>query len=156
FTHGDDEEADPEVFERLRRWRSEQASAQKVPAYVVLHNSHIEEISTRKPRTTNELGAIKGIGLRRAARYGEEIIALIHGEAPPEAPREDESPDSGSGNGYRAHLEAAEALISVGRGADAVPELEQALESGGEEARRAVDALFAGSYRVVTSTEERE
>ena len=40
---------DPELFERLRSWRGEQAKRQRVPAYVVLHNSHLEEISARKP-----------------------------------------------------------------------------------------------------------
>ncbi len=157
---GDGPEADPEVFERLRRWRSEKAKEQQVPAYVVLHNSHIEEISARKPRTTHELGAMKGIGLRRAARYGEEIIALVHGEAPAEAPLEDGAGEDAdlkadSGNGYRVHLETAEALISAGRGADAVPELARALRSGGDEARRAVDALLAG-VDGATSREERE
>ncbi|QIN79131.1 hypothetical protein GBA65_12030 [Rubrobacter marinus] len=72
-------EIDGELFERLRGWRGEQARSQGVPAYVVLHNSHLEEISRRKPRNVHELGTIKGIGLRRAARYGEEILALING-----------------------------------------------------------------------------
>ena len=76
----DGSEVDTELFERLRGWRSEQAKKQQVPAYVVLHNSHLEEISTHKPRTIHELGAIKGMGLRRAARYGDELLALIHGE----------------------------------------------------------------------------
>jgi ATP-dependent DNA helicase RecQ len=107
-----------------------------VPAYVVLHNSHLEEISARKPGTIHELGAIKGVGLRRAARYGDEILALIRGE---------EVPDSSVPaveNGFREHLEAAGRLLRSGRGADAVPALARALELGGEEARREVDRLL--------------
>jgi ATP-dependent DNA helicase RecQ len=106
-----------------------------VPAYVVLHNSHLEAISARKPATIHELGAIKGVGLRRAARYGDEILALIRGE---------ESPDIAppAQNGYREHLEAAGRLLRSGRGADAVPALSRALELGGEEARREVDQLL--------------
>src|SRR5829696_280565 len=126
---------DAALFERLRSWRGEQAKRQRVPAYVVLHNSHLEEISARKPGTIHELGAIKGVGLRRAARYGEEILALIHGEEAPEsAPAEE--------NGFRVHLEAAGRLLRSGRGADAVPALARALELGGEEARREVDELL--------------
>ena len=34
------------------------------------HNSHLEAISARKPATIHELGAIKGVGLRRAAAAG--------------------------------------------------------------------------------------
>ncbi|WP_053057901.1 RecQ family ATP-dependent DNA helicase [Rubrobacter aplysinae] len=148
-------EPDPELFERLRRWRSEQSSRQKVPAYVVLHNSHIEEISALKPRTTHELGAIKGVGLRRAARYGEEILALVRGEEP-EEPKEAGADAGGGGDphstgnevrGYEVHLKRAGSLLSEGLGSEAVPELARALESGGEEARREVDALLSGGVR---------
>ena len=130
---------DPELFERLRTWRGEQARRQQVPAYVVLHNSHLEEIASRKPHSVHELGTIKGIGLRRAARYGEELLALVRGEepAPTNGTEGSSSPD------YRRHLEAAEHLLKSGSGAAAVPELARALEIGGEEARRAVDSLLA-------------
>jgi len=126
---------DAALFERLRSWRSEQAKKQRVPAYVVLHNSHLEEISARKPETIHELGAIKGVGLRRAARYGDEILALIHGEEVPDTASPPE-------NGFREHIEAAGRLLRSGRGADAVPALARALELGGEEARREVDGLL--------------
>jgi len=129
---------DAELFERLRAWRGDQARSQQVPAYVVLHNSHLEEIARRKPKSVHELGIIKGIGLRRAARYGDELIALVRGEEPaPRAETDGPVPD------YRRHLEAAERLLQTGSGAAAVPELARALELGGEEAKRAVDALLA-------------
>jgi ATP-dependent DNA helicase RecQ len=130
--------ADAELFERLRAWRGDQARRQQVPAYVVLHNSHLEEIARCKPRSVHELGSIKGIGLRRAARYGEELLALVRGEEPA-SPEELDSPTSD----YRRHLEAAERLLRSGSGAAAVPELVRALEIGGEEAKNAVDALLA-------------
>jgi len=128
---------DIHLFERLRAWRGDQARRQQVPAYVVLHNSHLEEIAHRKPRSIHELGSIKGIGLRRAARYGDEILALVHGEetvsqGEPHSP----APD------YRQHLEAAERLLRSGQGAAAVPELTRAIEIGGEEAKRDVNNLL--------------
>jgi ATP-dependent DNA helicase RecQ len=125
---------DPDLFERLKRWRGEQARRQQVPAYVVLHNSHLEEIAARKPQTIHELGTIKGIGLRRAARYGEELLTLVRGEEAAE--REPAT------SGYRPHLEAADRLLRSGRGAEAVPELARALELGGDEAREAVNELL--------------
>jgi ATP-dependent DNA helicase RecQ len=140
--NGSNPDVDPGLFERLRSWRGEKAREQKVPAYVVLHNSHLEEISASKPRTIQELGSIKGVGLRRAARYGEELLALVNGEAPEAAlpvPPPTEPPEA---NGYRSHLEAAEGLIGAGRGADAVPELARALELGGDEARHEIDKLL--------------
>ena len=134
---------DPELFERLRSWRSEQAKRQQVPAYVVLHNSHLEEISTHKPRTMHELGAMKGIGLRRAARYGDELLALIHGEKVAAHDDGARAVATTETNGFRTHLESAERLLREGRGADAVPELGRAIELGGEEARREVDQLLS-------------
>ena len=139
--NGSNPDVDADLFERLRSWRGEKSREQRVPAYVVLHNSHLEEISARKPRTIQELGSIKGVGLRRAARYGDELLALVNGEeiesasttGPPEA------------NGYRHHLEAATGLIRAGRGADAVPELARALQLGGEEARGEIDDLLRRS-----------
>jgi len=162
-------EIDDELFEKLRVWRGDQARSQQVPAYVVLHNSHLEEISARKPRTVQELGGIKGIGLRRAARYGEDLLALVRGEeaspsevSPSDPPSSDppsseppsseppsseaahsEEVPSGDGSGdFRAHIEAAEKLLGSGRGADAVPELARAIELGGGEAKRMVDELL--------------
>lgn len=136
--NGATEPVDAALFERLRGWRGDQARAQQVPAYVVLHNSHIEEIARRQPKDIHELGSIKGIGLRKAARYGEEILALVRGEQPtaPELARTTETVD------YREHLSAAERLLEGGQGAAAVPELARALEVGGDEARRAVDELL--------------
>jgi ribonuclease D len=103
-----------------------------------LHNSHLEEIARRKPQSVHELGSVKGIGLRRAARYGEEILALVRGEEPASSQETDSTPPD-----YRPHLEAAKRLLRSGRGADAVPELARALEVGGEEVKKAVDDLLA-------------
>jgi ATP-dependent DNA helicase RecQ len=128
---------DPELFERLKRWRGEQARRQQVPAYVVLHNSHLEEIAARKPQTIHELGSIKGIGLRRAARYGEELLALVQGNEATTPAQHSTMVD------YRTHLQAADRLLRSGRGAEAVPELARALELGGEEAREAVNELLS-------------
>jgi ATP-dependent DNA helicase RecQ len=121
---------DRALFERLKRWRGDQARRQQVPAYVVLHNSHLEEIAARKPQSIHELGSVKGIGLRRAARYGDELLALVPGEESA-APR------------YRSHLDAADHLLRSGQGADAVLELTRALELGGDEARDAVNRLLS-------------
>ncbi|MBA3794593.1 MAG: ATP-dependent DNA helicase RecQ [Rubrobacter sp.] len=140
-TDGSNPDVDADLFERLRSWRGEKAREQKVPAYVVLHNSHLEEISARKPRTIQELGAIKGIGLRRAARYGGELLALVNGEDPPVGPPEPPAVPT-TPNGYRPHLEAAADLLRTGDGADAVPELARALQLGGSEARKAVNDLL--------------
>ena len=142
-TTPDSGKVNEELLARLKSWRSEQARDQQVPAYVVLHNSHLEEISARQPGDIHELGAIKGIGLRRAARYGDDILALIRGDEPAASPMEKpDNTSNGPAPDYRKHIQAAENLLRSGRGAEAVPELARALEIGGEEARQAVNDLL--------------
>ena len=141
-------QVDEDLLTRLKSWRSDQARAQQVPAYVVLHNSHLEEISARKPRDIQELGAIKGIGLRRAARYGDEILALVRDEEPDASPENiPHNTLKASAPGYRTHLQTAEDLLRSGRGAEAVTELARALEAGGNEAHQAVDDLLKPAAR---------
>lgn len=128
---------DEALLERLKEWRKGQARAQGVPAYVVFRNSHLEEISARKPRDVRELGEVPGVGLRRAARYGEELLALLKDH------ESGEPPESGEPEHLR-RIEAAKALLGAGRGADAVIELYRALEVGGEAARGYIDRMLSG------------
>ncbi len=44
-------EADPELADYLREWRRNMARENKVPAYIVLHDSTLEELCRRKPTT---------------------------------------------------------------------------------------------------------
>ena len=68
---------DATLFERLREWRSATAKEQGVPAFVVLHDSTLEAICLRRPRSRNELLLVPGIGERKAERYGVQILSLL-------------------------------------------------------------------------------
>jgi DNA helicase-2/ATP-dependent DNA helicase PcrA len=73
-------EARPEPsprFETLKAWRLARARAEEVPAYVVFHNSTLEEIAARRPRSLSELGAVPGVGPAKLERYGEEVLAAL-------------------------------------------------------------------------------
>jgi len=48
-----------------------------VPAYVVFHNSTLEEIAERGPRTLAELAAVPGVGPTKLERYGPEVLAAL-------------------------------------------------------------------------------
>jgi DNA helicase-2/ATP-dependent DNA helicase PcrA len=69
--------AAPAGFEALKAWRLERARADEVPAYVVFHNSTLEEIASRKPRSLAELGAVPGVGPSKLERYGEAVLAAL-------------------------------------------------------------------------------
>lgn len=65
------------LFQRLREWRFGVARKKGIPAYCVLHDKTIKEISRNLPLSVNELGKIKGIGAEKLRQYSEEIIDII-------------------------------------------------------------------------------
>ena len=67
----------PEGFEALKAWRLERARQDDVPAYVVFHNSTLEEIAGRRPRSLAELASVPGVGPAKLERYGEEVLAAL-------------------------------------------------------------------------------
>ena len=67
----------PPAFRTLKQWRLERAKTDEVPAYVVFHNSTLEEIAERGPRTLAELAAVPGVGPTKLERYGPEVLAAL-------------------------------------------------------------------------------
>ena len=70
-------ERDQLLYDRLRNWRREQAEAQGVPPYIILTNKQLATLVQEKIDTKASLGAVKGIGPKKVARYGEAIIGII-------------------------------------------------------------------------------
>jgi ATP-dependent DNA helicase RecQ len=66
-----------ELREYLRAWRRAMAKESNVPAYIVLHDSSLEEICRRQPKFLAELLEIPGIGERKAELYGQEILNAL-------------------------------------------------------------------------------
>jgi ATP-dependent DNA helicase RecQ len=64
-------------FERLRTLRLELARKHHWPAYCVLQDATLLEIARSQPRTMRELLEIKGMGPKRAEKYGAELLAEI-------------------------------------------------------------------------------
>ncbi len=67
---------DNSLRDRLRAWRAALAKQMKVPAYVILHDSTLDAIARRRPSALEELYEIPGIGERKAARFGADILNL--------------------------------------------------------------------------------
>ena len=67
----------PEGFDALKAWRLARARQDDVPAYLVFHNSTLEEIAARKPRSLDELAAVPGVGPAKLERYGEGVLAAL-------------------------------------------------------------------------------
>ncbi|HKU62847.1 MAG TPA: ATP-dependent DNA helicase RecQ [Gemmatimonadales bacterium] len=69
--------ADPELLARLKQWRTGEASRQAVPPYVVFHDSTLAAIAAARPETAERLGAVKGVGPAKLARYGSSLLQLV-------------------------------------------------------------------------------
>jgi ATP-dependent DNA helicase RecQ len=70
-------EPDADLRDYLREWRRKTAKEQGMPAYVVLHDTTLEEICRIQPSSITQLRTITGIGERKAATYGQEILAAL-------------------------------------------------------------------------------
>jgi len=68
---------DANLREFLREWRRETASVQNVPAYVVMHDTTLEEICRVRPGSIGGLLHITGIGERKAELYGRHILDAL-------------------------------------------------------------------------------
>jgi ATP-dependent DNA helicase RecQ len=69
--------SDQDLSEYLREWRRSTAKEKGVPAYVVLHDTTLDEICRRQPSSIAQLMTITGIGERKAETYGQEILAVL-------------------------------------------------------------------------------
>jgi len=68
-----------ELRDYLREWRRAEAKERGVSAFVVLHDSTLEEICRRKPKFVAELRQITGIGERKAEIYGQKLLDALAG-----------------------------------------------------------------------------
>jgi ATP-dependent DNA helicase RecQ len=65
------------IFDKLRWWRVETARAHGVPAYVVFQDATLREIAKVKPTSLDQLRGVTGVGEKKLASYGDEIVAII-------------------------------------------------------------------------------
>lgn len=67
----------PEVFMRLKVWRTKLAVRNHTKPFMILSNATLAAIASVCPRTPEALAAIPGMGPAKLREYGEEILSLI-------------------------------------------------------------------------------
>ena len=67
------------IFDRLRSWRMGAAREHNVPAYVIFVDATLREIAKARPTSLDDLRGVSGVGEKKLASYGEEIVRLIAG-----------------------------------------------------------------------------
>jgi DNA helicase-2/ATP-dependent DNA helicase PcrA len=68
---------DEELFELLKSWRTEQAAAQSIPAFVVFSDATLEALAEVKPTDRRGLQSINGIGKSKLDKYADELLEIL-------------------------------------------------------------------------------
>jgi DNA helicase II / ATP-dependent DNA helicase PcrA len=69
---------DEPTLDRLRAWRKEQASAERVPAYVIFTDATLVAIAEARPRSARELIKVPGVGRIKISRYGVDLLEVVN------------------------------------------------------------------------------
>jgi len=72
-----DQTLDPELLEYLREWRRGISLRDNLPAFLVLHDSTLEDLCRKQPRTPDQLLGVSGIGEKKAAALGDQILEAL-------------------------------------------------------------------------------
>ena len=70
-------DANAELREYLREWRRTAAKQQGVPAFVVMHDTALDDLCRVCPRSLAELLRVHGFGERKVELYGQQILEAL-------------------------------------------------------------------------------
>jgi ATP-dependent DNA helicase RecQ len=68
---------DQALWDALRSLRSELAEKSGVPPYVIFHDSSLQEMLRKRPRSTDDMLRISGVGEQKLQRYGKQFLSEI-------------------------------------------------------------------------------
>ena len=71
------EGVDRDLFDLLRAYRRRQAEERGVPPYVVFSDATLRDLARRRPSNHDELLTIHGIGAKKCAEYGDDLLDEI-------------------------------------------------------------------------------
>ena len=74
---GSTSDVDAALRDYLREWRRAAAKQQGVPAFVVMHDTSLEDLCRVRPETLSALRRVSGFGERKTELYGEQILDAI-------------------------------------------------------------------------------
>lgn len=68
---------DEGLFTELKKWRTQQAAAQKIAPYMVFHDTTLRELAARRPQTEQALLAVKGMGKMKLEKYAADLLKIL-------------------------------------------------------------------------------
>ncbi len=78
YVESDLSEYEQKIFDRLRSWRMGTAREHNVAAYIIFNDATLREIAKARPTALDDLRGISGVGEKKLASYGDEIVDLIN------------------------------------------------------------------------------
>ncbi|HQP96784.1 MAG TPA: HRDC domain-containing protein, partial [Myxococcota bacterium] len=66
-------------YERIVAWRAEAAMREGLKSYMICTNRDAMELARTAPATLAALGRVHGFGEKKLAKYGREILEILHG-----------------------------------------------------------------------------
>ena len=66
-----------ECLEALKAWRAEVAREHNLPAFVIFHDATLRAIAAQLPQSLADLDGISGIGEKKRAAYGAEVLRVV-------------------------------------------------------------------------------
>lgn len=70
-------DADRQLLASLKALRLSLAQERKVPAFVILHDTTLNEIAHTRPATLDEMASINGIGPRKLEQFGPAFLEIV-------------------------------------------------------------------------------
>ncbi|MBW4888990.1 AAA family ATPase [Mucilaginibacter sp. HMF5004] len=71
--------SNPQLYAQLLEWRVKASKERKVLEYALVSDNMLSDITTKLPRTLQELAALKGFSTIKARDLGDDILKLIRG-----------------------------------------------------------------------------
>ncbi len=70
--------ANPELWDALRKKRTELAQEQGVPAYIIFHDATLMEMMEYHPKTLHEFAQINGVGASKLEKYADDFLEVLN------------------------------------------------------------------------------
>lgn len=70
-------DADKDLLASLKTLRLTLAQERKVPAFVILHDTTLNDIAHTRPTTLDEMASINGIGPRKLEQFGQAFLEVV-------------------------------------------------------------------------------
>jgi ATP-dependent DNA helicase RecQ len=78
------EDIDEVLYEHLREWRRTKANELGIAAFIVMHDTTLEDLCRKRPKSLADIRSVLGFGEKKTEMYGREIVDLfrkLRGEA---------------------------------------------------------------------------